>query len=142
MNRVLLLLLASGVELLAQTDQPVCRTELFSAPVIELRLADAAPAKETAIATKVTAANSFEATHSNEGFSRTASELYARLDREGYLARPEAPSENRLVRLAKSSFEPEVIHWRKVSISSPVITAVKRKNPLCLISLTFLDVRW
>ena len=69
-------------------------------------------------------------------------QVYDRLERGGYLTRPELPSENRLVRFANATFEPEVIRWRKVSISSPLITAIKRKNPFCLINLIVLDMRW
>jgi len=37
---------------------------------------------------------------------------------------------------------PQPIQFRKVSVSCSIITAIKRKNPLCLINPIFLDVRW
>jgi len=39
-------------------------------------------------------------------------------------------------------FEPEVIHLRKVDISCSAITAIKRKNPLCLLNPIVLNVSW
>jgi hypothetical protein len=56
--------------------------------------------------------------------------------REGefYLTRTEGRSDNAVVRFVDEVFTPEVIHLRKVSVSSPIVTIIKRKNPLCLLS--------
>jgi len=89
--------------------------------------------------------NSFEVMSAHEsptGFSAFSRQMYERLDREGYFTRPELPTENRLERLAMSTFEPEVFHFRKVSVTCSLLTAIKRKNPFCLISPVFLNVAW
>jgi len=39
-------------------------------------------------------------------------------------------------------FEPEVIHLRKIDVSCSLITALKRRNPLCLINPIVLNVSW
>jgi len=67
---------------------------------------------------------------------------HERLERTGYLTRPELPSENRLVRLAASTFRPEVFKIGKTSVSCSIVTAIKRKNPLCLLNPFVLTVSW
>jgi len=41
-----------------------------------------------------------------------------------------------------SIFVPEVVQFRKVSVSCSIITAIKRKNPIALLNPIFLDIRW
>jgi len=53
---------------------------------------------------------------------------------EFYLTRPEAPSDSGLVRYVDRLFTPEVIRIGKASVSCPFVTAIKRNNPLCLLS--------
>ena len=106
------------------------------------RMVDEETALPPAVWTNSVRQGSFEAITVSDSLNQFSSQVYERLEREGYLARPELPSENLLVRFANSTFEPEVIHWKKISITSPVITAIKRKNPFCLINWIVLDVRW
>jgi len=50
---------------------------------------------------------------------------------------------NALERSLDQTFRPEVIHLgRQVTASCSVWTAIKRKNPLCLLNLTVLNVSW
>ena len=51
-----------------------------------------------------------------------------------YLTRPEAPSDGGPVRYFDKLFTPEVIKIGKASVSCPLVTAIKRKDPLCLLS--------
>jgi len=67
---------------------------------------------------------------------------HERLERGGYLTLPEPPSENRLVRLAESTFRPEVFKIGKTSMSCSIVTAIKRKNPLCLLNPVVLNLSW
>jgi len=67
---------------------------------------------------------------------------HERLERGGYLTRPEPPSENRLVRVAESTFRPEVFKIGQTSVSCTIVTAIKRKNPLCLLNPLVLTVSW
>ena len=69
-------------------------------------------------------------------------QIYERLERDGYLTRREPPTENLLIRFMDSTFEPEVIRLRKVSVSCSLLTAIKRKNPFCLVNPIFLHVEW
>jgi hypothetical protein len=68
--------------------------------------------------------------------------LYYRLERGGYLTRAEPKLESRFIRAIDAIFEPEVVRIGKTSVSCSIITAIKRKNPLCLISPIFLSVSW
>lgn len=69
-------------------------------------------------------------------------QIYRRLEEGGYLRRAEEPSENLLVRATDAIFLPEVVRIGKVSVSCSVITAIKRKNPLCLINPIFFNASW
>lgn len=67
-------------------------------------------------------------------------ELYRRLEQEGCFTR-RSPS-TAVERYFASVFEPEVVHLGKTSFSCTVITAIKRKNPLCLLNPMFLNLSW
>jgi hypothetical protein len=71
-------------------------------------------------------------------------EFRSRIMRPGefYLIAPEPQSENRLVRAAEALWRPEVVRLGKTSISCSVITAIKRKNPLCLLNPLFFQASW
>ncbi len=69
-------------------------------------------------------------------------QIYRRLDEGGYLTRPELKPDGLLARLA-DSFEPEVIHLGKTTtLSCTLITAIKHKNPFCLLNPVFLVLSW
>jgi hypothetical protein len=70
-----------------------------------------------------------------------------------YLTKAKELSENGLVGFVGGIFTPEVIQIGKASVSSPFLTVIKRKNPLCLLSgfgsdqgltltFKFLEVWW
>ena len=71
-------------------------------------------------------------------------QLYHYLDRSGYLTRPAPPSSSLLVRATDAVFIPETIHIGKTTtFSCSILTAIKRKNPLCLLNtLPFLQISW
>ncbi len=70
--------------------------------------------------------------------------LYRYLDKSGYLTRPAPPSSNLLVRATDAVFTPETVHLGKTTtFSCSILTAIKRKNPLCLLNtLPFLQLSW
>jgi len=68
--------------------------------------------------------------------------FHERLEQGGYLTKPEPPSDNRLVRFAESTFRPEVFKVGKTSVSCSIVTAIKRKNPLCLLNPFVLSISW
>ncbi len=52
-------------------------------------------------------------------------------------------SDNLLVRALDSVFRPEEFHLgRTTTVSCSILTAIKRKNPLCLLNPVFLNVSW
>jgi hypothetical protein len=68
-------------------------------------------------------------------------QIYQRLERQGCFTKAQEP-ESRIERAVDSIFRPEVMHIRKVSVSCSVVTAFKRKNPLCLINPCVVQVSW
>jgi hypothetical protein len=67
--------------------------------------------------------------------------IFRRLDREGYFTRrfdTDTPWERGI----QTIFEPETFRVGKTSVSCSLATAIKRKNPLCLLSPLFLNVSW
>lgn len=69
-------------------------------------------------------------------------EIYRRLEQGGYLTRREPRSENVFVRGMGAIWNPEAVQIGKISVSCPIITAIKRKNPLCLINPMVLSASW
>ena len=68
--------------------------------------------------------------------------MFYRLDKAGYLTPAKLTSDNRFVRFVDNTFQPEGIHFRKVDLSCSLITAIKRKNPLCLLNPLFFNLSW
>ena len=58
------------------------------------------------------------------------------------IIRPVRSSDDPLVRCLDSVFRPEEFHIGKTTVSCSILTAIKRKNPLCLINPIFLNVSW
>jgi len=69
-------------------------------------------------------------------------QMFYRLDKAGYLTPAAPPSDNHFFRFVDNTFLPEVIHFRKVDVSCTLITAIKRKNPLCLLNPLFFNLSW
>jgi len=167
MNRLCcLLLICCAGNLFAQTNSPSVPPQLFSTPQVTLRLSNPESDKGTSRvtdnnrvlhlgsaqsqdplsgpepATNARPEASFEATSASGGLSGVSLQIYDRLEKGGYLTRPELPSEDRLDRLVNTIFVPEPVQFRKISVSCSIINAIKRKNPLCLLNPIFLDTRW
>lgn len=56
-----------------------------------------------------------------------------------YLTQPKALPDSGVARFVDMVFTPEVVHVGKVSVSSPVLSVMKRRNPLCLLSAFATD---
>jgi hypothetical protein len=69
-------------------------------------------------------------------------EVFHRLDRAGFFERPQRPSDSAVVRWAEGTFQPEVLGVGKTKVTCSLLTAIKRKNPLCLVNPLFLNVSW
>ena len=161
-----LLLVCSGGSLAVETNFALVPRQLLSIPPAELRslnpdsnrqtpalaanshglLLGSAPERDLVLrpeaAISVEAEGALETTSASGGPSGFPWAIYERLERGGYLTRPELPTENRLERFVSATFVPEVIQLRKASLSCSLITAIKRKNPFCLLNPIFLDLRW
>ena len=140
------------------SDLSVRSLQLFSAPAIQLRPAASGPGSTIPLFAKNTAGglSLTENMHaSNDSLSGSASTLQSTAERKaealdmnrwlirnGYLTPRRAQSDNRLVRAMDAVFKPEVIHVRKMTVACSVVTAIKRKNPLCLLNPVFLNVSW
>ena len=68
-------------------------------------------------------------------------ELYKRLEAYGCLTPHSPPPDNAFTR-AMRIFEPEVVHIGQFDVACSIITAIKRKNPLCLLNPMVLNVAW
>jgi hypothetical protein len=99
------------------------------------------PINKSEIATAVPQ-DAFEATSPNGGLNGFSLQIYERLEKGGYLTKPELPSEDRLDLLVNSIFVPEPVQFAKVSVTCSIVTAIKRRNPLALLNPIFLDIRW
>jgi hypothetical protein len=69
--------------------------------------------------------------------------LYDRLDRSGYFERIPANSDSPFIRWAKAPFDPEVEHLGRTTVGGSLLTAIKRKNPFCLLKIDeLLSISW
>jgi len=64
------------------------------------------------------------------------------MERDGFMFYPAQTSDSPVVNAMNAVFEPEVFHIGKISASASVVTAIKRKNPLCLLSPAVLTFSW
>ena len=55
---------------------------------------------------------------------------------------PVHESNDRVTRCFDYVFRPEEFHLGKTTVSCSIVTAIKRKNPLCLINPNFFNVSW
>ena len=61
-------------------------------------------------------------------------DVYRRLDEGGYLTKPYRPA-GLLAREMDSMYRPEVFHVGKTTIRCSLLSAIKHKDPLCLLNL-------
>ena len=88
----------------------------------------------------------FSTTFSPSTVSRSQSdlqeELFHRMDRAGYFERPPRPPDSPVLRWAQGTFQPEEVRVGKTKLTCSVYTALKRKNPLCLLNPVFFQLSW
>jgi len=136
-----------GLICMAQTNSPPANLHHFFLPPVQLWQPAAAEQEQTPALSLVPVLEPSPGTGSQAmslNNMTTDSDFQSRVIRPGefYLTRHEQPSENRFVRAAETIWRPEVVHIGKTSVSCPVITAVKRKNLLCLINPIFFQASW
>jgi hypothetical protein len=59
-----------------------------------------------------------------------------------YLTRPVPVSDDPMVRAVNNIFTPEVVYLGKIPVTCSIVTAIKRKNPLCLLNPIFFQASW
>jgi hypothetical protein len=67
--------------------------------------------------------------------------IYRQLDEGGYLTRISEPDKDVDYYFGRV-FDPEVFYFGKKTVSCTLVTAIKRKNPLCLLNPVFFQVTW
>lgn len=73
-----------------------------------------------------------------------AGDLHGRAVRSDrfYLTEPEPISNDPIVRIVDNIFTPEIVHIGKTPVTCSVVTAIKRKNPFCLLNPIFFQASW
>ena len=66
--------------------------------------------------------------------------LFRQIEKEGSLKAPEPMFNSEVGRKIENAFRPEILHVGHVRIYSPLVTAIARKNPLCLIDPVVLNI--
>jgi hypothetical protein len=67
---------------------------------------------------------------------------YNRFHQDLGIIQPLHGSDNLVTRCFDSVFRPEEFHVGKTTVECSILTAIKRKNPFCLINPIFLNVSW
>jgi hypothetical protein len=113
-----------------------CGHALFCLPSVSLRteaVPEVLPNKSTAIEKPVYSVS--VSSGENEGIQNEW-DFHSRILRSDqfYLTQAKASPESGFGRFIDGIFTPEVFRLGKASVSCPITTAIKRKNPLCLLS--------
>jgi hypothetical protein len=67
---------------------------------------------------------------------------YRLLEESGHLKRPVPTPDNMFVRVVSGIFEPAPVRIGKTTVACSVVTAIKKKNPLCLLNPMVLSISW
>ena len=147
----------------AQTNELRAARLLYDVPLPKVRLASMAPELSTGVVsieraraelpvrsaerveTAKASTNGLNASIEHHDFGRPEQEflqLYHRLDGLGYFERAEAPSDSPFIRWAEGTFRPEVVHLGKTTMTCSLLTAIKRRNPFCLINPVVFQLSW
>jgi len=151
----------------SQTNRPLPRT-LFSLPHLELKRLECEPgvppqaqqpeSSERAPGRGAFVAHAMSVTVSTNSGNPAPAEfalsstldddifrkldIYRRLDEGGYLTRSGSRSDSLIERSLDYTFRPELLHVGKTTMSCSLITAIKRKNPFCLLNPYFFQLSW
>jgi hypothetical protein len=120
-----------------QTQSPPAHSRLFPAP--ELKFHDLPFRPEDMGSTLPRQSNAF-ASQMSSGTDAAQASLFKQIEQEGSLRPAEPVFKTDVGRKIANAFRPEIIHVGHVHIYSSIVTAIARKNPLCLLSPVALDV--
>ena len=138
---------------LAQTNDSPCARPVFSIsasvrPVVSKPLALPTSREVEGAVFRTEAASSkgrvrvADAMSVSTGSSDPGLRLYRRLEQSGNLNLLEPMRPRGSGGIIDAIFEPDVIHLGRAAVSGSIITAYKRKNPLCLLNPIFFDLSW
>ncbi|MEW6160830.1 MAG: hypothetical protein AB1813_25660 [Verrucomicrobiota bacterium] len=135
-----------GMAALAQTNAPVAPLHLFSTQPVPLRtLWESEKASRLSIAPEEAGQNL------TVSFSSTSRGMTAEnpFDRYRWMNGREALWINESVErggaygwFERTVLEPEIIRFKGISMTGSLVTAIKRKNPLCLLNPLVFAVSW
>lgn len=130
---------------LGQTNTCMPVTPRFFLPPVQLRLEPQPETLKVAPVASVTltspaapaACFALNSTDDDGGF-------HSKVIRSGefYLTRAEPRPEGGMARVLDGIFTPEVVHVGKIPVTGSIVTAIKRKNPLCLLNPVVFQVSW
>jgi hypothetical protein len=132
------------------------KLQLYCVPEAHLRIADAEPqhpilpvqSQETSLSSGREEKSARFARQFPEPMSLNMDpndrdfQLHRRLKDDFDSIRQKQSPDDGFARCVDSLFRPEVLHIGKTYISCSLLTAIKRKNPLCLINPIFLTISW
>jgi hypothetical protein len=75
-------------------------------------------------------------------FTPVGAAIYERLVQQGYFKPRPIDADPPFEHFVQTIFIPEVTHLGKVDLSCSILTAIQRKNPLCLINPIFFQLTW
>jgi len=128
----------SVVSCVGQTNCSTGKALGFSLPPLRLKAELQAEAEKVASTISLPTPATLQAQTVAFESSLSDTEFHSRVVRsdEFYLTRTERLS------FVQSIFTPEVVHIGKVPVSCTIVTAIKRKNPLCLLNPYFIQISW
>jgi hypothetical protein len=131
----------------AQTNCPVCPLQNLYVPALRLMPQQPASTPAPAVA-HATIQSVIEERIADTNFIPSGISDYDLYGppgraRQFVLVRAEPPPESGFVRAVDAIFSPEVVHLGKTTeLSCSVLTAIKRKNPLCLLNPLVFQLSW
>ena len=137
-----LLLAGTAVLASAQTNLAPSLKPEFSLPPLQLRT-EKEPDTPVPLATSIPDVGITNSTAWVASVSTTdADSPLGIYGRNFYVERVSRDDDSLFVRGLNNVFEPEGFHVGKTTVSCSLATAIKRKNPLCLLNPIFFNVSW
>jgi hypothetical protein len=129
-----------------QTNSTVEAGPQFFLPPIHLRLEQepeaVKPASKVELSLKPLSQTPQITSSSLEVSWSDGSEFHSSVIRPGefYLTQAEPLPHGAVARTLDRIFSPEIVHVGKIPVSASIVTAIKRKNPLCLLNPIFFQI--
>ena len=153
MNRILDLASAAALPCRCcsgQTNISASPAVRFFRPPVRLRTEARPAANKPQSAASVRPSSSVSSTNIKLLEDLSDDDLHSRIIKSGefYLTRPEPLPDSGVAGFVDEIFRPEYLHLGKTYVSCPFVTAIKRRNPLAILSglgpfeFKFLEISW